>query len=190
MSNDAKWSRLYTLAARQAGYFTTKQAAEEGCSAQLLAYHVAAGRLRRAQHGIYRLVQFPDGDHEDLMIVWLWSARAGVFSHETALGLHELSDLMPSRIHISLPTHASHRRRKAPPDVIVHYADLPTTERSWIADVPATTAKRTLIDCAMTNVQPEFLQQALEQALTRGLVGRDEIVEVERALRPFGGSRR
>ncbi len=43
------------------------------------------------RRGVYRLVHFPVGDHEDLTAVWLWSEREGVFSHETALALHDLS---------------------------------------------------------------------------------------------------
>lgn len=186
-TNSSPWGRLFERAASQGGYFTTRQAAAIGCSAQLLSHYLHAGRLRRVRHGIYRLVQLPDGNHDDLMIVWLWSHRAGVFSHETALSLHELSDLMPSQIHLSLPTAASQRHRKAPDQVVIHYADIGTTDRSWIANVPATTPKRTLVDCAMAGLQPEFLRQAVEQALKRGLVARADVVEVDLALREFGG---
>ena len=28
--------------------------------------------------------------------VWLWSEQAGVFSHQTALALHDLSDILPA----------------------------------------------------------------------------------------------
>jgi predicted transcriptional regulator of viral defense system len=171
----------------QEGYFTTKQAAEVGYSSQLLNHYVRTKRLVRPHRGIYRIVHFPPGGHDDLVIAWLWSERLGVFSHETALALHELSDLMPAHLHLSLPSASRARRRKAYEGLEVHYADVPITDRSWVASVPATTPKRTLIDCAMAGLEPEFLQQAAGQALKRGLIARADLVEVDRALRPFGG---
>jgi predicted transcriptional regulator of viral defense system len=85
------WDDLFDLAAGQDGLFSTAQAAEAGYSPQLLQKHLRAGRVRRVRRGVYRLVHFPPGEHDDLAAVWLWSNRAGVFSHETALSLHELS---------------------------------------------------------------------------------------------------
>ncbi|MBX3160810.1 MAG: type IV toxin-antitoxin system AbiEi family antitoxin domain-containing protein [Deltaproteobacteria bacterium] len=188
LSKPPRWDELYDLAATQDGYFTTKQAKVLGYSSQLLNHHVKARRLLRSRRGIYRLVHFPPGDRDELIIEWLWSEREGVFSHETALALHELSDLMPTHIHLSLPA-LSKRRRRPREHVTLHYADVPITDRSWIANVPATTPRRTLIDCAMAGLQPEFLRQAAEQALRRGLVARGDIVEVDRALRSFEGLR-
>jgi predicted transcriptional regulator of viral defense system len=89
------------VASGQEGHFTTQQAAEAGCSPPLLRKHIQAGRIVRVRRGIYRLVHFPAGEHEELVVVWLWSERQGVFSHQTALGLHGLSDVLPSKIHLS-----------------------------------------------------------------------------------------
>lgn len=184
-----QWDRLFALAVSQDGYFTTKQAAELGYSSQLLNHYLRTVRLIRPHRGIYRIVHFPASDEHGLTTTWLWSERLGVFSHETALSLHELSDLLPGHIHLSLPAAARGSRRNVPPGVVVHYADVPATDRSWVASVPVTTPKRTLIDCAIVGLQPEFLRQAAEQALRRGLVARAEIGEVDRALRPFEGIR-
>jgi predicted transcriptional regulator of viral defense system len=104
------WDQLYQTAAGQDGLFTTAQAAAAGYSPELLIHHCHAGRLRRVRRGIYRLTYFPAGEHEDLMMVWLWSERRGIFSHQTALFLHELSDALPARVHITLPASYSHRR--------------------------------------------------------------------------------
>lgn len=51
----------------QAGYFTTKQAADAGYSSQLLLKHLRAGRVARTLRGIYRLAHFPAGEHEELV---------------------------------------------------------------------------------------------------------------------------
>jgi hypothetical protein len=79
------WNRLFETAAAQEGLFTTKQAAEAGYSPQLLVHYVLTGKAHRVRRGTYRLVHFPAGEHEELVAAWLWSERAGVVSHQTAL---------------------------------------------------------------------------------------------------------
>lgn len=181
------WDQLYETASAQEGYFTTKQAAAAGYSPQLLAKHLRARRIARVQRGIYRLVHFPAGEHEDLVIAWLWSEQAGVISQQTALSLHELSDAMPDRIHLSVPGKWTQRRLRVPAGVTLHYANVPSKQRIWIGAVPATSVARTLNDCARSGVSPELLRQGATDALRRGLVTIDELGDVAEALAPFGG---
>src|SRR5688572_11692776 len=94
---------LYQLAAQQAGYFTPADAREAGYSSPLLEYHVRVGRFERVRRGVFRFVQFPSAEFEDWVVAWLWSERAGVFSHESALRAHGLSDALPDEKHLSVP---------------------------------------------------------------------------------------
>lgn len=181
------WNRLYEVASGQEGNFTTRQAAEAGYSSQLLRKHIQAGRIVRVRRGIYRLVHFPAGEHEDLVVVWLWSERQGVFSHQTALGLHGLSDVLPSKIYLSVPASWSSRRLRVPTGVIVHYTNVAKTERSWFGAVPATSPSRTLEDCSRNKISPDLLRQAAREAVVRGLVDKRDLGEVRRALRGLGG---
>lgn len=181
------WDQLFEIAAAQDGLFTTQQAAEAGYSPQLLAHHLRGGRMVRVRRGVYRLVHFPAGDHEDLTVVWLWSEQQGVFSHQTALALHDLSDVLPARVHLTLPAAWRKRRLRVPNGVVLHYGDIAETERSWFGPVPATAPLRTLEDCAAEHVSPELLRGAALDALHRGLVARDELAAVEAAMEPFGG---
>ncbi len=181
------WNRLFEMAAAQQGLFTTKQAAEAGYSPQLLVHYLHTGKAVRLRRGIYRLVHFPAGDHEDLVAAWLWSDLIGVVSHQSALALHGLSDALPARVHITLPAAWRRRRFRVPPDIVLHHADVAPEERSWFGPVPATSAGRSLSDCAMGGLSPELLRQAARQALRRGLVTRSELGDVETALKPFGG---
>ena len=181
------WSRFVRKTRAQDGYFTTKQGAEAGYSPQLLLKHIRAGRLLRVRHGVYRLVHFPAGDHEELAVVWLWSERKGVFSHQTALALHGLSDVLPGRIHLTLPAEWRSRRFRVPKDVVLHHADVPNRDRAWAGPVPVTSPRRTLIDCARDQISPDLLRQAAQQALRRGLVAKPDLRDVEQALQPFGG---
>ena len=171
----------------QEGLFTTQQAADAGFSAQLLVHHAQSGRVRRVQRGIYRIVHYPAGTQEDLIAAWLWTERTGVVSHETALSLHGLSDALPSQIHLTLPSEWKRRRFRVPADVVLHHADIPAPDRTWVGAVPVTNARRTLNDCAEAALPPDLLRQAAQQALHRGLVTRPELGPVELALAPFGG---
>ena len=181
------WDKLFQVAAAQDGLFTTQQAAEVGYSPQLIAHHLGAGRMLRIRRGVYRLVHFPAGDHEDLTAVWLWSEQAGVFSHQTALALHELSDALPAQVHLTLPEAWRRRRLRVPDGVVLHHGDILEREQQWFGPVPATTPLRTLEDCAAEHLPPDLLRSAALDALHRGLVTRDELAAVERALEPFGG---
>lgn len=181
------WDHLYELASGQGGHFTTQDASGVGFSSQLLLKHIHAGRVMRVRRGVYRLVHFPAGDHEDLVVVWLWSEKQGVFSHQTALGLHGLSDVLPAKAHLSLPSAWRTRRLRVPHDVVLHHGEVPRRERVWFGAVPATSALRTLNDCAHEQLSPELLRQASWEALRRGLVMKNDLVDVKRALRGFGG---
>lgn len=184
---DGRWDSLYETASSQEGMFTTQQAAAAGYSPQLLVHHVNSGRMQRVQRRIYRLVHFPPGDHEDLVAAWLWSERAGVISHRTALSLRQLSDVLPARVHLTLPL-AWHRRRVRVPDGIrLHYAEVTPAERGWHGSVPVTSVRRTLNDCARDGLSPDLLLQATRQALRRGLVVKTELPDVAAALTPYGG---
>jgi predicted transcriptional regulator of viral defense system len=181
------WDRLYETAGAQDGHFTTQQAVDAGYSSQLLLKHIRGGRVARVRRGIYRLVHFPAGEHEELAVVWLWSERSGVFSHQTALALHGLSDVLPARLHLTLPAGWRHRRFRVPSGVVLHHADVPPDDRAWFGPVPVTSPRLTLSDCARARVSPELLRPAAQQALRRGLVVKGELSEVEQALEPFGG---
>jgi len=186
-TNGPNWDRLFETAAGQSGYVTTKQAAEAGYSTHLLRKHIHAGRVTRPQRGIYRLVHFPATEHEELVTAWLWSEQAGVISHQTALSLHGLSDVLPAQVRLTLPAAWRKRRFRVPPDVVLHHADVAPEERAWFSAVPITNPRRTLNDCARAGLSPELLRQAAQQALRRGLVTKSELDDVEVALKPFGG---
>lgn len=186
-SDRPSWDRLYEVAAAQDGMFTTSQAENAGYSTHLLRHHIEGGRIIRVRRGVYRLVHFPAGEHEDLVTTWLWSEQAGVFSHQTALMLLGLSDVLPAHHHLTLPDSWRGRRLRVPDGVVLHFGDVPDRERKWFGAVPMTAAARTLVDCAHESVSPELLLQAARQALRRGLVQRSEIREVATVLKPFGG---
>jgi predicted transcriptional regulator of viral defense system len=163
------WDALFEIAQGQAGYFITRQAASAGYSPQLLAY-LGSKKVERVRRGIYRLVHFPASDYEDLVVLWLWSEQAGVFSHETALALHDLSDVLPGKVHLTLPAGWRRRRLRVPSGLVLHFADVGGPDRASFAAVPVTAPLRTLRDCIEAAVAPSLVHQAILQARHRGLI--------------------
>ncbi|MFZ5475410.1 MAG: type IV toxin-antitoxin system AbiEi family antitoxin domain-containing protein [Myxococcota bacterium] len=166
---------LFSTASSQEGYFTTEQAVEAGYSRPLLDHHLHSGRFRRVRRGVYRLVEFPSGEHEDLVVAWLWSGRTGVFSHETALALHGLSDALPARHHLTVPSSWARRRLRVPEGLRLHFADVGGAETTWVGPVPVTVAGRTLRDCVADHVSPDLVAQAVRDGLARGLFTTDDV---------------
>lgn len=172
--NAHDWDHLFATAAAQDGLVTTQQAAEAGHSPRLLAHHLGAGRILRVRRGIYRLVHFPAGDHQELTAIWLSSEMEGVrtFSHQTALARHDLSDVLPAHVHLTLPAAWRSRRQRVPDCVVVYYADVARAERRWFGPLPATAPFRTLEDCAAAQLVSELLREATREAGAPGLVAR------------------
>jgi predicted transcriptional regulator of viral defense system len=119
---------LFEIVEGQQGYFTAKQAAEVGFLLGSQAHHVKAGNWVRVERGIYRLARFPRSMEEQYVIYSLWSRNragepVGVYSHETALSIHDLSDANPSKLHMTVPP--NFRRTACTPGVLVlHRAQL------------------------------------------------------------------
>ena len=169
------WDHLCRTAMAQGGYFTTAQAEEAGYSTVLLQYHLGQGHIERMRRGIYRLVHYPLGDHDDLIVAWLWSKREGVLSHSTALALHELSDVLPSKKHLTLPVSWHRRRVLIPPGMALHYWLPPEEDRTWYDCLPVTTPLRTLLDCQAAHLLPDLLEQARQEGVARGLFSQNQI---------------
>ena len=172
--------RLFDLAQQQQGFFTTKQAKAAGFAENTHPYHVQAGNWIREHRGIYRLAQFPLADRPDLILWSLWSRNRkeeieGVFSHQTALSLHELSDLNPAKLHMTVPTHFR-RNSDIPGIVVLHHADLPTSDVQIGPGYKYTRPLRTILDLVDAGaVERTFIRQALRQAVDRGLITRRQL---------------
>ncbi len=162
---------LYKLAEAQAGYFSADQAKKTGCSAQLLNRYQKTGKAVRVRRSIYRLVEFPASEHEELVVLWLWSERRGVFSHATALSLHKLSNVLPQRVELTVPARWKARRIKTMPEgLLLHFANLSKEERVAVGPVWMTSVQRTLADCAEAQLDLSLLREAREEARARGLI--------------------
>jgi predicted nucleotidyltransferase len=169
-----KSHRLFEVAERQQGYFTSADAKMLGYDYPHQHFHVKRGNWIRVDHGIYRLKKFPAAEHEDLMQWWLWSRRQAVISHETAAALYELGDVLPSKIHLTVPPTF---RKKPRNSLVLHKADWTETEIEQREGLPVTTALRTILDLARSHLDDERLSAVTKDAIQRGLVTRNTLLE-------------
>jgi predicted transcriptional regulator of viral defense system len=174
--------RLYEIAQSQQGFFTAKQAIRAGFTEPAHPYHVHAGNWIREHRGIYRLADFPYSDRPDLMVWYLWSENRleipqGTYSHGSALSLHELSDLMPSKLHMTVPR--EFRRSVIPNILVLHRAELKPGEVQEIHGVRVTRPLRTITDLLKDrSTERHQLKLAFDEALRRGLIVRKEIEQM------------
>ncbi len=162
---------LTAIAADQGGYFTAKQAQHAGYDYPHLEYHLKARNFQRIGHGLYRLPAFPQSDHDDLIRFSLWSRNRddepqAVVSHESALVLHELSEVLPGWTHLTVPPTF---RKQPPRGCVLHKTPRGAPEVEKREGFRVTSPIRTLLDSAAT-ISQEQLAKAVGEAIARGLV--------------------
>lgn len=169
--------QLYEIAENQAGYFTTCQASSAGFSRERLSYYVSKGKYIRVKQGVYRLVQYPSSKFEDLFIAWLKTGSNSVVSHESALSVYDLSDVLPGEMHVIISRTASRRHK----GIRLHTNTLKPDEISTREGLPVTTVARTISDVAAGHLPEEQVRQTIHEAISRGLVSPEELfVQAER----------
>lgn len=162
---------LYALAEGNAGYLTARAVAHAGISRSTLSHHARpGGRLFHVARGLYRLRDFPSSPHEHIVAGWLRTPPSAdaVVSHESALELDDLSDVIADQIHVTVPRA---QRRKPIEGVVIHPTSFPITQRQRrdVLGVPVTTVDRTIIDVLRSTGTTEQIEVAVAEALRRGL---------------------
>ncbi len=172
--------KLFEIANDQMGYFTSQQAVKSGIPDCNHSYHIRAGHWKREMRGIYRLQNYPVSDYEELMVWYLWTKNRkdipqGVFSHDTAIDLYELSDINPAKIHITVPK-TFQRFNEIPGEICLHKGELKVADTKGFHGMKITTPIKTLIDLVSEGkIGADLIKQAVEQGLKRGLINQKQI---------------
>ena len=171
---------LFAVAEGLQGYFTSKQATNAGYQLGSQAHHVKSGNWTRVERGIYRLTRFPQSSEEQLVIYALWSRNRegrpeGVYSHQTALSIHELSDVNPAKLHMTVPV-AFRRTAKTPNVLVLHRSNLDQKDIELRQGFAVTRPLRTIADLAVAESTARGLvQQALMEGRRSGVITAREI---------------
>ena len=178
---------LFGVAATQKGHFTNSQAAACGFGRDDVAAHARTGRFIRERRGLYRLRDYPSDMHEEIMVAWLAVGRTiAVVSHQSALALHELSDVIPDAIHLTVP-----RSRRTHPNLLgtrIHTSSRPFGPLDVVTreGMRVTSPIRTVLDVDDLGLSLEHVEVAARQVIDRGQGAREMFTRRARGGRFLG----
>ncbi|MGI6594623.1 MAG: type IV toxin-antitoxin system AbiEi family antitoxin domain-containing protein [Christensenellales bacterium] len=153
------------------GWLTLKEITNQGISKQAFYAFVEKNDMERAGHGIYVSSNvWPD----NMFLIHLRSAQA-VFSHETALFLHDMTDREPIKYSITVKTgYNPHRFKEYGVKVYtikqnLHELGLSHVQTPFGNVVPVYDIERTLCDIlrSRNNIEMQVFQDALKTYVKR-----------------------
>ena len=160
------------VAVDNGGYVTPALVAPYGVPAIELRKMVSRGTLQAVAHGVYRVPSLPIDHFDALILARLWAAGRGAISHDSALLVHELCDINPTKVHLTIPK--DYRiSRSGGESYVLHWANLPDDDVTQIDAVTLTTVRRTLHD-AIGSVPTYLVHQAADTARERGAINAAE----------------
>lgn len=174
---------LSALAAGQHGLFRADQAQVYGFSHSRLYELIKQGRLERRARGIYRFRDLPSSAHDDIAEAWLRVGPDAIASHETALSLHGLTDLMPTKFHFTVPR--SSRGRRPIPGIMLHTylpsIAVPNNAVQTVEGIPTMRPEVAVIQAAADGTDPSQIEAAVSQLHRRGTFRLDDFEKWLRA---------
>jgi len=160
---------LLDHAQQQYGYLTPDDARELDIDPTQLRLMAARQTLEHLGHGLYRMPMVPATSLDSYMEAVLWTGRRGVLSHETALDLHQLCDVNPNAIHLTVPR--GFRTRKAVSEIYrLHRFNLDPSEIGRHEGIPIVTPERAILGGIEQALGWQLIDQAIATARARGLI--------------------
>jgi predicted transcriptional regulator of viral defense system len=176
------YSALLEVATDHYGFVTPNDARELGIDPQRLVVLADRGVIEHPERGIYRFPTVPHTPLDQLMQATLWPRGQGVLSHATALDIHELCDVNPAKIDITVPR-ALRIRRKTPALYVLHRRDLPSEDRILHEGIPVVAPFRAILDGLEARLRLGLIEQAIDTARRRGVLRKDQFLLLEKRLR-------
>lgn len=159
---------LWDVAVDQYGYVTSTDARRLGINTVELGKLAARGQIEHVSYGIYRFPQLPVTPLDSYMLATLWANGRGVLSHDTALDLHDLCDINPSKLHITVP--GRRPERQGGEQYVVHSEPLDEDEVTRHEAIPIVTVAKAIAQGISSGVSTHLLTQALRTAQDRGAI--------------------
>jgi len=179
--------KVFTLLNEQNGYLMTREAKKKGIENKVLQRMTDRGLIERVAHGLYVDAKiFPDP-----FIIAQYRCPKGVFSHETALFLHDLSDRDPIKITMTIPS--GWNTKLLTDDNIFFFYNNPKKIRIGICEVETASgmkvktydSERTLCDC-LKNIEKldrDLVLTALKRYIKDGKRDNVKLLEYASALK-------
>jgi predicted transcriptional regulator of viral defense system len=114
------------------------------------------------------------------MLATLWANGRGVLSHDTALDLHDVCDINPSKLHLTVPGRRPQRRGGE--QYVIHAEPLADDETTWHEAIPIVTVAKAIAQCIASGVSSHLVAQALRTARDRGAISPAEHRRLARDL--------
>lgn len=181
-----KSRELRETANNQGGYFTARQAKIFGYDLRNAPHYVSSGDWIREAHGIYRLAGVPSADPiKDELHFWLlWtigrkaSSPRGALAYETVLSLYDLSDLIPSKVHLTVPR--AFKISKIPVGVSLHFEDRSDVDFIDYEGLKVVRPLITILDLIREErVSMEHIERAFRDGVRKGIITYTEIKNAE-----------
>ncbi len=190
-----RYEQLDKLIADHDGIVQTSQVVAEGISKSVFYDYIKEKKLEQVAHGVYASA---DAWIDTLYLIHLRSKQA-VFSHETALFLHDLTDREPAPYSITVKTGYNPNRLKADGVQVytvkseLHGVGCTTAQTSFGHTVPVYDMERTICDLIRSRkgVEIQTFQDAIKQYVRRKdknlrtLMQYASLFRVEKILRQY-----
>ncbi|AFA47982.1 type IV toxin-antitoxin system AbiEi family antitoxin domain-containing protein [Acetobacterium woodii] len=190
-----QYEQLDKLMADHDGIVQTSQVVAKGISKPVFYDYIKEKKLERVAHGVYASA---DAWIDTLYLVHLRSKQA-VFSHETALFLHDLTDREPAPYSITVKTGYNPNRLKADGVQVytvkpeLHVVGRTIAQTSFGHTVPVYDMERTICDLIRSRkgIEIQTFQDAIKQYVRRKdknlrtLMQDASLFRVEKILRQY-----
>ena len=163
-------------AAPDSGLITYAQLKEAGATAMVVKRAVKRGDLVRLAHGIYQLPVNVDYMDDEMYMAQLRYQHM-IYSHDTALYLHELNDRVPHAYSVTVPTGYNTKRLIADGFKVFSLShklqeqDVVKAKTMYSNDVKVYNLERTICDCLRSRNK---LQSEVVIAGLKGYVKRED----------------
>lgn len=123
----------------------------------------------RVAYGVYRMKMIPPDGLDEYARAALWPMGVGVLSHETALDLHELCDVNPAVIDVTVPRR--YRTHRPVPGLYrLHRRDLTADQAERLRGLPIVTPLRAIFDGIEGHVRGELIDQSIVTAEKQSVI--------------------
>ncbi|MCD4715020.1 MAG: type IV toxin-antitoxin system AbiEi family antitoxin domain-containing protein [Clostridiales bacterium] len=178
------------------GILTSGEAREAGVSYKTIQRMKQSGEIQKLEQGLY----MDPNQMEDEFFLTQYRCKKGIFSHETALYFHDLSDRMPLQMMLTIPSGYNTRLLKEKDkykffyiDEKLHIIGKTTTETPYGHQVFVYDKERTICDCIKKKDQldADIINESLRRYMKMPgadyslLLGYAEIFKIKDLVRKY-----